>query len=40
MEHLGYMGEGTASMNRHYGVGTDTFLSMAAIYQGKQIAHK
>jgi len=34
MEHLVNMGEGTASLNRSYAVGTDTFLAMAALYQG------
>lgn len=34
MEHVSRMGEGTASLNRQYNVGTDTFLAMAAIYQG------
>jgi hypothetical protein len=34
MEHLALMGEGTASVNRQYSVGSDTFLAMAAIYQG------
>ena len=29
-----HMGEGTASLNRSYAVGTDTFLAMAALYQG------
>jgi len=33
MEHLVHMGEGTASLNRSYAVGTDTFLAMAALYQ-------
>mmetsp|Transcript_28401 Transcript_28401/g.27207 ORF Transcript_28401/g.27207 Transcript_28401/m.27207 type:complete len:380 (-) Transcript_28401:283-1422(-) len=33
MEHVSRMGEGTASLNRQYNVGTDTFLAMAAIYQ-------
>ena len=36
MEHLSLMGEGTASINRQYAVGTDTFLAMAAIYQGER----
>lgn len=34
MEHLTYMGEGTAALNRQYAVGTDTFLATAALYQG------
>lgn len=34
MEHLVNMGEGSASLNRSYAVGTDTFLAMAALYQG------
>jgi len=33
MEHLVYMGEGSASINRQFAVGRDTFLSMASIYQ-------
>jgi len=33
MEHLGCMGEGTASLNRQYNVGKDTFLAMASLYQ-------
>lgn len=33
MEHLRCMGEGNASFNRHFHVGRDTFLAMAAIYQ-------
>ena len=35
MEHLAQMGEGTASINRQYAVGSDTFLAMASIYQGE-----
>lgn len=35
MEHLALMGEGTASINRQYNVGSETFLSMASIYQGE-----
>lgn len=31
------MGEGTASLNRSYAVGTDTFLAMAALYQGRRL---
>ncbi len=34
MEHLWKMGEGTASLNRQYAVGKDTFIAMAALYQG------
>lgn len=34
MEHLVNMGEGSASLNRQYAVGTDTFLAAAALYQG------
>ena len=34
MEHLWKMGEGSASLNRQYAVGRDTFLAMAALYQG------
>lgn len=37
MEHLARMGEGTASVNRQYAVGSDTFLAMAAIYQGADL---
>lgn len=33
MEHLVCMGEGSASINRQFAVGRDTFLSMASIYQ-------
>jgi hypothetical protein len=33
MEHLTHMGEGTAANNRHYAVGRDSFLAMAAVYQ-------
>jgi NADH dehydrogenase [ubiquinone] 1 alpha subcomplex assembly factor 5 len=33
MEHLQRMGEGHASFNRHYSVGSDTFLAMASLYQ-------
>lgn len=33
MEHLVRMGEGSASLNRQYSVGSDTFLSVAALYQ-------
>eukprot|EP01038_Epipyxis_sp_PR26KG_P008954 gene8954-12075_t len=33
MEHLFYMGESTAALNRQYSVGKDTFLAMAALYQ-------
>lgn len=33
MEHIVKMGEGTASLNRQYSVGRDTFLAMAALYQ-------
>lgn len=33
MEHIRCMGEGNASFNRHFHVGRDTFLAMAAIYQ-------
>eukprot|EP01041_Mallomonas_annulata_P011913 gene11913-24955_t len=33
MEHLRYMGEGNAALNRQFHVGRDTFLAMAAIYQ-------
>jgi NADH dehydrogenase [ubiquinone] 1 alpha subcomplex assembly factor 5 len=34
MDHLVRMGEGSASLNRQFAVGKDTFLAMAAIYQG------
>lgn len=34
MEHLWKMGEDSAALNRQYSVGKDTFLSMAALYQG------
>jgi hypothetical protein len=40
MEHLALMGEGTASVNRQYSVGSDTFLAMAAIYQGEDFKLK
>jgi NADH dehydrogenase [ubiquinone] 1 alpha subcomplex assembly factor 5 len=33
MEHLGGMGESTAALHRHYSVGAETMLAMAAIYQ-------
>mmetsp|Transcript_4156 Transcript_4156/g.6611 ORF Transcript_4156/g.6611 Transcript_4156/m.6611 type:complete len:348 (-) Transcript_4156:125-1168(-) len=33
MEHLVHMGEGSASFNRQFHVGRDTFLAMASIYQ-------
>lgn len=33
MEHLVNMGEGTASLNRQFAVGKDTFLAAAALYQ-------
>ena len=36
MEHLWKMGEGSASLNRQYAVGRDTFIAMAALYQGMQ----
>lgn len=44
MEHLWKMGEGSATFNRQYNVGIDTFLAMASIYQGNlhritQIVH-
>ncbi len=35
MEHLGFMGEGHATLNRRYSVGRDTFLAAAALYQEK-----
>jgi len=35
MEHLGYMGENNATINRRYNVGRDTFLAAAALYQEK-----
>ena len=31
------MGEGTASLNRQYAVGKDTFIAMAALYQGIRV---
>lgn len=34
MEHVSRMGEGIASHNRHLTVGRESFLAMAAIYQG------
>lgn len=34
MEHLWRMGEGHAALNRQQGVGRDTFLATAALYQG------
>lgn len=34
MEHLQKMGEGSASLRRQFHVGSDTFLSMASLYQG------
>lgn len=34
MEHLVAMGEGSAAYNRRYSVGKESFLAMAAIYQG------
>jgi NADH dehydrogenase [ubiquinone] 1 alpha subcomplex assembly factor 5 len=34
MEHLVSMGEGSAAFNRQYSVGKESFLAMAAIYQG------
>ncbi len=34
MEHLKHMGEGNATLSRHYSVGADTFLATAALYQG------
>eukprot|EP01036_Dinobryon_divergens_P032695 gene32696-42340_t len=33
IKHLWKMGEGSASLNRQYAVGRDTFLAMAALYQ-------
>jgi len=33
MEHIFRMGEGSASLNRQYNVGMDTFLAVAALYQ-------
>jgi hypothetical protein len=35
MEHIVNMGEGSASWNRQYFVGVDTFLAAAALYQGR-----
>ena len=37
MEHLVAMGEGSAAHNRQYSVGKDSFLAMAAIYQGRSM---
>lgn len=37
MEHLEGMGERTASLSRQYQVGRDSFLAMAAIYNGSKI---
>jgi NADH dehydrogenase [ubiquinone] 1 alpha subcomplex assembly factor 5 len=34
MEHLVAMGEGSAALNRRYSVGKESFLAMAAVYQG------
>jgi NADH dehydrogenase [ubiquinone] 1 alpha subcomplex assembly factor 5 len=34
MEHLVAMGEGSAAYNRQYNVGKESFVAMAAIYQG------
>jgi hypothetical protein len=39
MDHLYNMGEGSAAKSRHLAVGKDTFLSMAAIYQGMLHSH-
>lgn len=35
MEHLGFMGESNATLNRRYNVGLDTFLAAASLYQEK-----
>jgi hypothetical protein len=35
MEHLQHMGEGNATLSRRLHVGADTFLAVAALYQGK-----
>ncbi len=37
MEHLVRMGESSASLNRQYAVGKDTFLAAAAIYKGSAL---
>jgi NADH dehydrogenase [ubiquinone] 1 alpha subcomplex assembly factor 5 len=39
MEHLVAMGEGAAAYNRQYNVGKESFLAMAAIYQGGVCIH-